>query len=306
MGNSAGRFYEPAVGTEPHNAPRPAVIPRFWRVTMSAPNPSGAGQVFLVLSRAGAGFRADKQISGEPPCVYVIPENDSPHESEILDMHPRFKLMSADLAVLTGPQKNPKEPGKENPEYRGGSAVTTMNGEDGRDFLEAYPAPVDEHFNTSQFSCYIWSPTRAAALVISRGGRLEWDANIQPRTVLQFGVSPSLTVWTVKRTSAAIGEAVGSSPAPPPRPATPPRPAKADLDAHWRNSVLCDGKTIGKFNVLRSRLACAEACQKDPKCKFAAQRRVAGIDLAECRIKAECGKGGLKQSNAWNTWVKPS
>lgn len=280
---------------------------------MSAKAPgTGGGLVWLVLSRGGAVVRSDAQVAGDPPCVYIIPENDSPHDSEAMDMHPRFKLMSADLAVLTGPQKDPKEPGKDTPEYRGGSCATTMNSEDGRDYLEAYPAPVDEQFTNAHFNCYLWSPTRGAALVVSRAGRVEWDAKVQPRTVLQFGVSPSLTVWTVKR-AAAKGEALGGPGGPPEEglggpatPAPPAPPGKEGLEAHWRNNVLCDGKTIGKFNVLRSRLACAEACEKDPNCKYAAQRRVAGIDLAECRIKAECGKGGLAESSGWNTWVKPS
>jgi hypothetical protein len=86
----------------------------------------------------------------------------------------------------------------------------------------------------------------------------------------------------------------------------PAGPQPVDPESRWLNSHICEGKTIGKLNVLRSRLSCADACEKDPDCKYAVQRRVAGVDSAECRLKAECGSKGIVANSGWNTWIKPA
>lgn len=79
------------------------------------------------------------------------------------------------------------------------------------------------------------------------------------------------------------------------------------LDRGWRDGVLCDGKTIGKFGILRTRVSCAAACRSDPKCKYAVQRKTDDDEhMTECRIKGDCGKDPIAPSEAWNTWVKPT
>ena len=81
----------------------------------------------------------------------------------------------------------------------------------------------------------------------------------------------------------------------------------ASLEKSWSDGVLCDGKTIGKFNVKRTRVSCAAACAVDPDCKYAAQRTTKDANHeTECRIKAECGKAGMKPEKGWNTWAKPT
>jgi hypothetical protein len=132
-----------------------------------------------------------------------------------------------------------------------------------------------------------------------RGRRLSLTVTMRPGYEVAVWLRPlSLVRWLIDSDDMERGWK------PPPR--APGAPGGPSLEQHWVNSKLCDGKTIGKFNVLRTRLACAEACEKDPKCKYAAQRRVAGIDVAVCRIKGDCGAGGLIDSAGWNTWVKPA
>jgi len=139
----------------------------------------------------------------KPPCVYVVPESDSPEESERMDMMPRFKLISADKAVLSGPQKNlTVDPGKDEPDYGGGPAFTSTSGTDSRDYLEAYPAPVHERFSSDRFNCYLWSPSRESALVLSPGGTLSWNAKADGRMVMTYGTTASATVWTFRRSAA--------------------------------------------------------------------------------------------------------
>ena len=112
---------------------------------------------------------------------------------------PRFKLLSADAWVLTGPQRDRPEPGEGRKEYAGGAAATTSNREDGRDLLEAYPAPVDDKYSPDVFPMYVWSPSRQAALVLDTSGKLAWDARVPAKTVTNFGKTPSLTVWKLKK-----------------------------------------------------------------------------------------------------------
>lgn len=197
-----------------------AEIPRYWRVTVEALPPSRRSAepntppgpappaLWLVVSRAGASVKPD--AAGEPdaaaataagraPCVYVVPENDSPEDAEKVDMMPRFKLMSADRSFLTGPHRAAREPGAPPVQYSGGAAAVTTNAADGRDFLEAYPAPVNKLFAPDRFDCYLWSPSRQAALSMDAGGRLVWDAKTPARTVTNFGMSRTVTVWTFRR-----------------------------------------------------------------------------------------------------------
>lgn len=165
--------------------PLPAI--KYWRVSVSTGK--DGERRWLVLSRSGV-YAMEAQ--SKTPCAYVVPENDSPEDAEALDMMPRFKLISADRAILTGPQKGLNDAG-----YAGGPAGVTM-AQDSRDHIEAYPAPVDEPFNAKNFNCYLWSPSRGAALVLSPAGIPVWDAKVPSGIVMNFGESPALTVWTIR------------------------------------------------------------------------------------------------------------
>ena len=181
-----------------------AALPRRagpWRVSVWAGGVGGAGgpeggKVWMLLSLAGARAEA---TSGEPPCVYVVAENDSPEDAEAMDVMPRFKLASADGAYLSGPPRESPDPDEGGPGYSGGRAFTTRDGGDGRDNLEAYPAPSTDEASAwhEGFRCYIWSPSRESALRLGRGGALEWDSGASRRTVTNYGSSSSLTVWTI-------------------------------------------------------------------------------------------------------------
>jgi hypothetical protein len=152
-----------------------------------------------------AGVKAvpdDRVVAGKPPCVYVVPESDSPEEAEAMDMMPRFKLISADKAVLSGPQRDPtSDPGAEEEPFGGGPAIASTSGGDSRDFLEAYPAPVNEVYSTDNFNCYIWSPSRDSALVLSPGGSVSWKP-MDERLVTNFASTALATIWTVRRAPA--------------------------------------------------------------------------------------------------------
>jgi hypothetical protein len=152
----------------------------------------------------GAKAYPDEKVdAGKPPCVYVVPESDSPEESERMDMMPRFKLISADKAILSGPQRSTtKDPGTEDPGYQGGPAFSSTSGADSRDFLEAYPAPSTDPVTSEHFKCYLWSPSRESALLLAPGGRLTWNARADERMVMNFGTTASATVWTVTRSPA--------------------------------------------------------------------------------------------------------
>jgi hypothetical protein len=181
----------------PGQQPGPPPVPKYWRVSVSTGTAQPEGERrWLVLSRAGAFAYLSSELApagnAMAPCVYVVPENDSPEDAEALDMMPRFKLISADRAVLTGPQK-----GLHDTEYSGGPAGITM-APDSRDHIEAYPAPVNEPFTSKHFNCYLWSASRGAALVLTPAGRLVWDAKAQAGTVMNFGESAALTVWTIR------------------------------------------------------------------------------------------------------------
>lgn len=163
-----------------------------------------ARRFWLVVSLGGVrAYPDDRVTAGKPPCVYVVPESDSPEEAERMDMMPRFKLISADKAVLSGPQRDlTADPGKDEPPYGGGPAFSSTSGADSRDFLEAYPAPVDEPFSSEHFNCYLWSPSRESALVLAPGGGVSWNARADEKTVMNFGTTKSATVWTVRRAAA--------------------------------------------------------------------------------------------------------
>jgi hypothetical protein len=78
------------------------------------------------------------------------------------------------------------------------------------------------------------------------------------------------------------------------------------FEKSWSDGMICDGKTVGKFNVKRTRLECAAACAADANCKYAIQRKTKDDNhRTECRIKKECGKNPISPSDTWNTWVKP-
>ena len=199
--------------------PQPPSIPGFWRVSMSAPDPGAAPAesteavpspkirlFWLVVSLGSVKAFPDESVDAKtPPCVYVIPENDSPEETERMDMMPRFKLISADKAVLSGPQKGlTGDPGKDEPDYQGGKAFPSTSGTDSRDFLEAYPAPLSGPYSSESFDCYLWSPSRESALLLSPGGGLTWNAKADERTLMNYGTTASATVWTVRRRAANV------------------------------------------------------------------------------------------------------
>lgn len=170
----------------------------------AARSAQSARRFWLVVSLGGVrAYPDDRVTAGKPPCVYVVPESDSPEEAERMDMMPRFKLISADKAVLSGPQRDlTADPGKDEPPYGGGPAFSSTSGADSRDFLEAYPAPVDEPFSSEHFNCYLWSPSRESALVLAPGGGVSWNARADEKTVMNFGTTKSATVWTVRRAAA--------------------------------------------------------------------------------------------------------
>ena len=210
---ASGAVAVAARGGTPGSAPgavaasAPGAVPGGTPVAAPGGAPGAAGgkrRFWLVVSLGGARAYPDEEVdAGKPPCVYVVPESDSPEESEGMDMMPRFKLISADKAVLSGPPRNlTGDPGKDEPEYRGGAAYSTTSGTDSRDFLEAYPAPSDEPLSTEHFNCYLWSPSRESALVLSPGGGLSWNAGADGRTLMNYGTTASATVWTFRRSAA--------------------------------------------------------------------------------------------------------
>jgi hypothetical protein len=58
---------------------------------------------------------------------------------------------------------------------------------------------VAEKFASDLFKSYRWSPSREAALCVRPGGRVFWDTNAPAKTVTTFGISGTVTVWTVER-----------------------------------------------------------------------------------------------------------
>ena len=58
---------------------------------------------------------------------------------------------------------------------------------------------MDDKFSSDVYPFYLWSPSRQAPLVMSSSGRLSWDAGISSRVVTNFGKTPSLTVWQLRK-----------------------------------------------------------------------------------------------------------